>query len=228
MSLKMTLAAFAAAVFFSSSAFATKVLGPVSASSNVAGSGSPAWLISLDNGRGLAPSPAFGPAYVSGVTDYQPYIAQNPVHAIPSTANGFSYTGAAALIDFDLGGLFSLTNLALWNGSENANGVIDGINEFTVLVDDNAAFSSPENAGTFNATSVARNVLIPVESFDFSKAIDGSHVRLQVNSSHGRGFSLLSQVAFGGMIPTVAEPGTVALLLVGISGLGAWRRRPTS
>ena len=162
--------------------------------------------------------------YVSGVTEYDSYVdppsGPKPIHAAAiSSGNSWRNDRNGALtgfIDYDLGGDFLVSNVALWSGSGNSDfGSLQG---FDVWVD-----AVP--AGTF----VADNQFNPLEvqNFELNMPLVGTHVRFGVTSNYGAGVSI-AEVAFGvsPVTPvTIGEPFTVALLGIGLAGFGI-RKRP--
>lgn len=162
-----------------------------------------------------------GSHYVSGVTEYNEYVdptsGPKPIHTA-AEADGNSWRNDLALtgfVEFDLGGTFVLTNVALWSGAGDTR--FGSLKEFDVLVD-----MTP--AGSF----VAANQFNPVEvqNFVLDGPFEGSSVRFNVVSNYGDGVSI-AEVAFGVTPVTIGEPFTVALLGIGLLGFGIRKRPPT-
>ena len=132
--------------------------------------------------------------YVGGTTFFGPYLAGNPTHE--SLIGGFKWVAQSdfsGTIDFDLGGLNSISSMALWNG-------FDGIDNFDLLIDDNPSFTSPELVGIFSASNPPDPSLTAADVFSFAPTI-GSHVRLQVFNSHSA--ASVGEVLFERYAPTV-------------------------
>ena len=122
-------------------------------------------------------------------------------------------------VDFDLGGLFEINSMAFWNiGSNSSISVVD----FTLLADDNSAFTSPTNLGSFTAdTNTGHQSAVLAEVFDFA-TISASHFRMQITSNNGgTDFTGIGEVAF----EAVPEPSTFVLALMGILMLSSHGRR---
>ena len=162
-----------------------------------------------------------GATYISGVTDYDAYIASKPNHTA-AVAAGNSWRSdpngnLTGFLEFDLGGVFTLTNVALWSGS--AVPTFGSLKSFDVWVDKVFAGSFPV-ANQFNP--------LYAQSFKLLSAMKGSHVRFDLTSSYDPTAVSIAEVAFGvaGGV-SVAEPFTVALLAFGLVGFGV-RKRPLS
>ena len=148
-------------------------------------------------------------AYVSGVTDYDTYVATHPTN---NSANAWASPRGPALgfIDYDLGAVFNLTSFALWTQNN-----INGIRDFEILVDGILA-------GSFVAAQEAA-ANIAVQKFDFA-ALSGQVVRLNVLSIYGGLNVNIGEVAFESDVAAVPMPAPLALVGLGILGLGLHRR----
>jgi hypothetical protein len=170
--------------------------------------------------------------YVSLVDDFDSIAAS-------LTHNG-SLTGAGWLsfanlddptnsLDFDLGGSFAVEQMALWNyGESNSIGIQRNIIQFRLLADDNAAFSSPDDLGTFIANPEGRPTsAVTAEVFSFTQ-IMASHIRMdQILAGPGAKFYVgAGEVAFD--VATVPEPSTLAILVLGLIGLASRRFKTQS
>jgi hypothetical protein len=163
------------------------------------------------NGSGLPP-------FTSGVTDYADYLATAPGHdAFNLINNWFGLGSLPGSIDYDLGGLFLIEHLVLWN-----DGTVLDINSFTVFTSLDASFATAVDAGTFSASNTA---------FASSVALIPSvaqFVRLRINSTYGSSFTALGEIAVDAtevsQVP-VPEPSSLALLSLGLAAAARARRR---
>jgi hypothetical protein len=64
--------------------------------------------------------------FTSGVDDFDAYLAGNPVHTyLAPNFEWFSSGGANAIVDYDLGALYSVDKFALWNENDSGIGQFD-------------------------------------------------------------------------------------------------------
>ena len=197
-------------------AHAGAILSPVSVTGNTLGTfgGSTANII---NQSGI-------PAFASGVTDFDTYMAGSPTHAVFGGSNAWSSVEDVVTgdLDFDLGGLFQIGKVALWNQAAASQ----DINGFTILTADNAGFIGATDVGSFNASDANRIGQV----FDIADSI-GRYVRLRITSNHGSArFTTLGEFAVdvSDAPPPVPLPASLPLLggaLVAAAGLRRMRRR---
>ena len=118
-------AVLAAALSVSATAWADVIISPNSVVASSSDPGAPA--INTINQSGL-----FSP-FVSGVTDFDAYMAGSPLHDLAFGAEWFSQeelvaNNTSAVLTFDLGSVVTINRLALWNEE------FAGIAGFTLLV----------------------------------------------------------------------------------------------
>ena len=208
-----------AALTSGSAADAGAILSPVAVISNTGGSsGSGFEITNTIDQSGLSTG------FVSGVTDFDTYLATNPLHSF-QTGEWFSQIGPLrAVIVYDLGQSFLVTRMALWN--EEAAGILST----TVDISDDVTFVSFSNAGTFAPLSNQVNVDYPAEVFNLAPSV-GRFVRMDVSGFAGGSFVSMGEIAFevSSLPPTpdvVPEPATFAIFgLMGLAAIGAARRR---
>ena len=145
--------------------------------------------------------------YTSGVTDFDLYMATHPTN---NAGNAWAGSGGVTSGDmiFDLGSSYNLESFALWTQNNTS-----AINAFDLLVDGSFV-------GSFNA-SIGVSSNIAVQTFSFAQTT-GQFVTLRVNSTHGGPNVNIGEVAFEASVP---EPTSLALLSLGVVGLGLSRRR---
>jgi hypothetical protein len=196
----------------------------VSAVDGVINSGGPGegLLINTWNQAGLLSN------YVSGVTNFATYIGTNPMHTLVFSGNEwFSNSGTtSASVTYDLGATMGINALALWNEETSGIGLlnlyasVDGLN-FNALSLGLTPFDNP----------LAN---YPAEVFDFS-ATNFRYIRFDMSNCPQPNPGTYPSCAIGevafqtGAASTVSpEPGTYALMLSGLVGVGFVARRRRS
>lgn len=160
--------------------------------------------------------------YVSGVTDFDGYIAQGPRHdnfAFTTWASDLGTTSGS--IVFGLGGASNIEAFALWSRGVNQQGV----REFDLYIADDAGFSTSTLLGSFTAAqqnNPGGNAAAQVFGF---AATTGSFVRMDVRSVYGSCCITMSEVAFEANPLSVPEPGSLLLGATALAISGLRRRK---
>lgn len=215
----LELAVLAAAAGASPLAMAGTVLAPVSAVSSI-GSGD---TVNYQPVRMIDQS-GLSAGYVSGVTDFDSYVATTVhLHASFGLNNWSSPIGVRlGSLTFGLGPGATVDRLALWSDGYG----ISGIRDFTLLASATSDFASASTLGSFTA-AVDVNGIAAAQVFAFAPTSD-AFIRLQIDSVHRQNVlvTYVGEVAFRQVaIPAVPEPGAWALMLAGGGLLAAWGRR---
>lgn len=164
--------------------------------------------------------------YVSGVTDFDTYLAGTPEHDFRALENEWFATGGttSGTIDFDLGGVYAIDRVAIWN--EDAAGV----SRFELVTALDATFATSTLIGTFSLTDTARGVDYLAEVLTLGIVSPARYVRFNILGAYADVLGLadqasLGEVAFSAVpIADVPEPGGIALGAMGLLGAGAAAR----
>ena len=159
--------------------------------------------------------------FVSGVTNFDTYIATNPLHSLVFFGNEwFSNQGATtAMVTYDLGSTRRIDRLALWNEDSSGIGLLN-------------LFYSTDNI-TF--TSLVSNIIptdhavvnYAADVISFGGAVDARYVRFDMSNCpqpNGGSFvaCAIGEVAFS----EVPEPSSMVMFGLGLAALvGARFRR---
>lgn len=197
----------------------------ISAQSAVVNSGGPGFgsIANTHNKSGLSST------YTSGVTDFDTYIASNPIHNFVFSGNEWFSSGLTAQVTYDLGSIFGIDRLALWNEDISGIGTLD-LSAST----DGITFAS---LGSFNPIVGADNLSYSAQVFNFTAA-NARYVRFGMSGCPTKAGNFqacaIGEVAFrtaevSGAVP---EPATWAFMLMGFGAIGgalrAKRRKPTA
>ena len=203
--------------FLPTAASAGVILRPASASTTM-GEFYP--VSHLVDGSGLSSG------YSSLVTDFDTYIATNPTHFHGFGANVWGAPAGvrSGFIDFNLGGSRTIESMAFWSAVSDPSAIKD----FVLLADDSADFVGATTLGTFTASNtLGSGSQTAAQVFQFA-ATSASYIRMQVlNTQAASSYStVMGEVAFE-VVPSVPEPGMVALVGLGLAGaaLSSVRRR---
>jgi hypothetical protein len=211
----LAIASLTATALTGTAASAAVIFSPVAATA------SSEFAAPYDIGNTIDRSGLFTP-FVSGVTDFDAYVATNPMHTLIADNNEwFSANGAtSAQMTYDLGAVTGIDRLALWN--EEFSGF--GTGRVSVS-NDGIAFTSLLSINPVDSPS---NQDYGVQVFALG-SIAARYVRLDISGCpQPDGNSLpvcgIGEVAFS----TVPEPASIALFGLGLAGLGfSVRRRAT-
>jgi hypothetical protein len=163
--------------------------------------------------------------YVSGVTNFDAYMALNPLHTWIYPGNEwFSNSGtSSAVVTYDLGSVMSIWRLALWNEEVSGIGTLDlwgsvnGLDFFSLAL----GLAPTDNPADQHYAA---------DVFTWS-AVDLRYVRFDMSNCPQPGVGTfhacaIGEVAFGtAAAVAVPEPLSLILVLSGLAGAGLVGRR---
>jgi hypothetical protein len=165
--------------------------------------------------------------FVSGVTDFDSYIASNPTDKYSTTSTfQFANTPPTQTIDMSLGGLFTIESLAFWN---LGGGFLNNVASFNLLAANNPGFVGATTLLSNQAANFNMGPFYAVlpEVFAFAPT-SATNVRFEILSAGGVVSSTaFNEVAFEAQAAAVPEPSSLAIFGIGagVMGLVTIRRR---
>lgn len=167
--------------------------------------------------------------YQQGITDFDSYIGSSPFHTSDYNNNEWFSAFTATSVTYDLGQVFNINAIALWN-EESAGiatfdlfGSIDGL-QFFSLAEDLLPTDNPFDENQPNA-----DYRYLPEVFNFATA-NLQYVRLDISGCRGlKGpydICSIGEVAF--RATDVPEPAALALVCLGLLGLRVNKKRASS
>jgi hypothetical protein len=198
-------------------ASADVILGAVAGTINLGGPGFGTLTETFDQ-SGLSST------YVSGVTDFDAYLATGPTHTpLFFPFEWFSNAGTiAASATYDLGAVHTIGRVALWNEDAAGIGLL-------------SLFGSQDGVGfsplslDLSPTNRAAGQDYGVDVFGFAAA-QVRYIRFDMSACPQPDISFVpacgvGEVAFAAVPAAVPEPASIALLGLGLTAVAVWRRR---
>ena len=194
------------------SARAQAIFSPIAVPVNTAGD----FDASADIGQTIDQSGLFT-GFASGVTNFDSYIASNPLHDQGFSGREWFSAGGVTTgtIVYDLGAGAGFDRLALWNEDSI------GIATMTVDASNDLSFSvGVTSFGVFAPTNNPEGANYPAQVFALAPT-SARYVRLQVQAPVGAAFVSMGEIAFrSAAVVAVPEAGTLALALPALAMVG--------
>lgn len=187
------------------------ILGAVSISSPQGDNGGGIDLVNIINQSGLSA------VYTSGVTDFDTFTAATTHFGL----GGFTDTrnNGPQQFTFDLGASVSIDAIAIWNSTTTSP-----ITSFQLFADDDDVFGNGTTSLLFGPTALG--AAGPSQVFEFA-SINTRFIHIEgLSTLDPPDFYGLGEVAFRSSNSSqVPEPSTLAILSLGLVGLGFARRK---
>jgi len=208
-------------LFASAAANASTILGASSIISNTLGDRDG----NVDIGNSIDQS-GLSSGYTSGVTDFDTYLGGNPSHSFAALGNEWFASSAVTTgsVDFDLGGVYSLDRIAIWN--EDAAGV-SRLDIYTSL---DSLFAVNTFVGTFSLTNNTRNADYLADVLSLAAITGARYVRFDILGAYpdeggAANQASLGEVAFSvSPVPVPAAVWLFGTALIGLAGFGKRRK----
>lgn len=161
--------------------------------------------------------------YTPGVTDFDTYIASNPMHSLIFAGNEWFSNDPteSASVTYDFGGTVTIDALALWNEEGAGIGLLDLL--YSINGTDFFAL-----AGGLTPTDNPGNTDYGTDIFSFA-ATSMNFIRLDMSRCPQPDGSFpscsIGEVAFREGVTDAPEPAALGMLGFGLIGLGIARRR---
>ncbi|GHF19114.1 hypothetical protein GCM10017044_12080 [Kordiimonas sediminis] len=165
--------------------------------------------------------------YIDGVTDFDVYMATNPMHSFVFAGNEwFGNQGTtSASVTYDFGSVRSVDAVALWNEESSGIGILD-------------LFWSVNNVDFFSLSSGITPTDNPLadysaDVFSFT-SVDAQYIRFDMNrcpqdDPGSYASCAIGEVAFReGVTSAVPEPATWLMMILGFGMIGVATRRRKS
>ncbi len=156
--------------------------------------------------------------YTSGVTDFDTYIASDPIHTLLFAGNEWfsNEPSTTAQVTYDLGSAMGIDRLALWNEESSGIGSLDLLTSI-----DGITFSS---LGTFIPVPAGAVVDYSAQVFSFG-ATNARYVRFAMSDCPAGAGAFnscaIGEVAFrSAAIGAIPEPTTWAMMIFGFGAIG--------
>lgn len=158
--------------------------------------------------------------YDSGITDFNTFTTSGVTHSGGDNTSWLSDSGVySGYLIFDLGAAYSVENFAMWNGASGISASVNGFSLSTSLFSD---FSVSTLAGNFNGHQAHFGANV----YDMTDSI-ARYVRLDIDGNFGNSCcTAIGDIAFD--VASVPEPANLAVLVLGLAGIGFSRKKKSA